>query len=61
MFFGINVISSEFVLFWAILALVNSGLAQSKHKDGLTWFVLSVVLGPVATLLIVISKRSSDD
>ncbi len=61
MFFGINFISIQFVLFWFILSLINSGLAQSKNKDGLTWFILSAVLGPVATLIIVMSKKSSDD
>jgi hypothetical protein len=59
--FGFDIFNKEFILFWAVLALVNSGLAQSKNRDGLTWFVLSVALGPIATLLIVISKRSADE
>jgi hypothetical protein len=39
---------------WGTLALVNAGLAQSKHRSGLVWFLLSLLLGPVATLLIVV-------
>ena len=39
---------------WGTLALVNAGLAQSKHRSGLNWFLLSVLLGPIATLLIVV-------
>ena len=39
---------------WGTLALVNAGLAQAKHRSGLGWFVASVFLGPVATLLIVV-------
>jgi ketosteroid isomerase-like protein len=33
----------------------NAGLAQSKGKSRVTWFVLSLLLGPVATFLIVIA------
>lgn len=33
--------------------LINAGLAQSKGRSGLNWFVLSLALGPVATFLIV--------
>lgn len=36
------------------LALINAGLAQSKNRSGLAWFLLSIVLGPIATLLIVV-------
>ncbi len=39
---------------WGTLALVNAGLAQGKHRSGLNWFLLSVLLGPLATLLIVV-------
>lgn len=59
--FGIDVLSHEVWLFWATLALVNSGLAQTKNKDGLTWFVMSIILGPIATLLIVLGKKNVDE
>ena len=39
------------------LALVNAGLAQSKNRRGLIWFVLSPPLGPLATFFIVLSDR----
>jgi len=39
---------------WGTLALINAGLAQGKKKSGLFWFLLSLILGPLATLLIVI-------
>lgn len=35
------------------LALVNAGLAQSKNRTGLGWFLLSLVLGPFATFILV--------
>jgi hypothetical protein len=40
------------------LALINAGLAQGKNRSGLLWFVLSLVLGPIATLIIVAMPRA---
>ena len=45
--------SNEFVVGWGTLMLINAGLAQSKGRSGLNWFILSLALGPVATFLIV--------
>jgi len=36
------------------LALINAGLAQSKNRSGLLWFLASLLLGPIATFLIVV-------
>jgi hypothetical protein len=38
---------------WGTLSLINAGLAQSKDRSGLFWWLVSLVLGPVATFLIV--------
>jgi hypothetical protein len=48
--------SSEFVVGWGTLMLINAGLAQSKGRGGLNWFLLSIFLGPIATFFIVISE-----
>jgi hypothetical protein len=37
---------------WITLALINAGLAQSKNLSGRNWFLLSLILGPIATLAI---------
>jgi hypothetical protein len=39
---------------WGTLALINAGLAQSKNRSGLAWFLISLLLGPIATFCIVI-------
>jgi hypothetical protein len=39
---------------WGTLALINAGLAQGKGRSGFLWFAGSLVLGPLATLLIVV-------
>lgn len=39
---------------WGTLALLNAGLAQGKNRSGLAWFLISLLLGPVATFLLVV-------
>jgi len=49
---------------WGTLALINAGLAQGKNRSGLNWFLLSLLIGPVATFILVafcekLKKQSS--
>jgi hypothetical protein len=44
---------SPYYIGWGTLALINAGLAQSKNRSGLTWFLISLLLGPFATFAIV--------
>lgn len=41
---------------WGTLSLINAGLAETKNRSRLNWFLLSLLLGPLATLLIVVWK-----
>jgi len=41
-----------YYLGWGTLALINAGLAQSKNRSGLNWFLLTI-FGPMATLCLV--------
>jgi hypothetical protein len=43
----------EWAVGWGTLALINAGLAQTKNRSGLNWFLLSLLLGPGATLILV--------
>ena len=45
---------SEYVAGWGTLSLINAGLAQGKGRSGLLWWLISLFLGPIATLLIVV-------
>ena len=45
--------TTSYAVGWGALALINAGLAQSKNHSGLLWFLLSLLLGPIATFLIV--------
>lgn len=49
-----NAAGGGFVVGWGTLALINAGLAQSRRRSGLVWFLLSLLIGPIATLLIVV-------
>jgi hypothetical protein len=46
---------------WGTLALVNAGLAQGKGRSGLSWFLLSLLLGPIATFFIVVMSPLAAD
>jgi hypothetical protein len=43
----------QFIVGLGTLALINAGLAQSKNRSGLFWFLVSLLLGPIATFLLV--------
>lgn len=43
---------------WGTLALINAGLAQSRRRSGMNWFLLSLFLGPIATLLLITVYRT---
>jgi len=45
---------TNFFVGWGTLALINAGLAQGKGRSGLAWCLLSLLLGPIATFLIVV-------
>ena len=47
----------EFVVGWGTLALINSGIARGKNRSGLNWFFLSIMLGPLATLTVVLLPK----
>ncbi len=45
---------SGYAVGWGTLALINAGLAQGKGRSGAVWFAVSLLIGPIATLLIVL-------
>jgi hypothetical protein len=51
---AVDRVTSSYAVGWFTLALINAGLAQGKRRSGLAWFLLSLVLGPVATFLLVV-------
>ena len=49
--------AGQYFLGWGSLCLINAVLAQGKNRSGLIWFLLSLVLGPVATFLLAIMAK----
>ena len=47
----------EYFVGWGTLSLINAGLAQSKGRSALGWWLGSLFIGPLATLLIVVLPR----
>ena len=45
---------------WGTLALINTGLAQAQRRNGLPWFIVSLFIGPFATLLLVLTYPKHD-
>jgi hypothetical protein len=45
---------AHYAIGWGTLSLINAGLAQSRGRSDLLWWLLSLLLGPLATFLIVV-------
>ena len=50
---------AQFAVGWGTLSLINAGLAQSKGRSGLLWWLVSLFIGPIATFLIVVLAERS--
>lgn len=53
-------VSAYTLSLWFVLSLINAGLAQGKGRRGFVWWLLSLLLGPIATFLIVILPAASE-
>ena len=42
---------------WLALAIVTAGLAETKGRRRWVWFLVGLVLGPIATALVVVWAR----
>ena len=54
-------LDSSFFVGWGTLSLINAGLAQGKGRSGLVWCLISLLVGTIATFLIVILSRIEND
>lgn len=52
---------TQYFVGWGTLSIINAGLAQAKGRSGLAWWLISLLLGPLATLLIVVLPRLQMD
>lgn len=50
----------QFAVGWFTLSLVIAGIAQGKNRSGLGWWLLGVILGPLALLILLFLERGPD-
>jgi len=50
-------VTGGYTVGWLTLSLINAGLAQGKGRRGLVWWLLSLILGPIATFLLVLLEK----
>jgi hypothetical protein len=50
----VSAVQASYSVGWLTLSLINAGLAQGKGRSGLAWWLISLLIGPFATLLIVL-------
>ncbi len=50
-------IGRSYAVGWGTLAMINAGLAQSKGRSRMAWFLASLLLGPIATFIIVVTDE----
>lgn len=51
------IMENEYVVGWGTLALINAGLAQGENRSGLNWLLISLLSGPLATLLLLFAEK----
>jgi hypothetical protein len=47
----------DYFVGWFTLSMVIAGIAQGKNRSGLGWWLLGVILGPLALLILLILDR----
>lgn len=55
----VTIPQETFFVGWGTLALINAAIAQLQGRSALPWFLFSCFLGPVATLLLLVTKKSA--
>jgi len=53
-----NYTNSGFYVGWGTLALINGNLAQLKGRSGVLWFLGSLLVGPIATFVLLLLGRA---
>lgn len=44
----------EYGFLWVLLAIINANIAASNRRSPVAWFLLSLVVGPLATVILLL-------
>ncbi len=47
-------ITPPYGVIWGMMAFVNAGLARGRNHSGLIWFLVSLLIGPIATIILIV-------
>ncbi|WP_166541984.1 hypothetical protein [Paenibacillus lutrae] len=47
------------LILWITLAFINIGFAEIKNMNKTFWFIISLIIGPIATIAIVTNKNDN--
>ena len=50
----------EVVVGWFTLGMIVAGIAQNKNRDGCSWFLLTMHLGPLALFILLCCEKLSN-
>ena len=50
-------LTKEVASIWATLSLVTAGIAQGKNRTGFGWWILSLIIGPLALLILLFMPK----
>lgn len=52
---------NEIAIGWGTFAMIVSGIAQSKNRSAIGWFVGALVFGPLALLCLLFCEKLEEE
>ena len=53
------IVYNSYFVGWGTLALINSAIAQLQGRRTLLWFFVSLLLGPIATIILLATYKKA--
>ena len=54
-------VGKQYFVGWGTLMLINAVLAQGKNRSGSVWFFISLLVGPIATLILALVPKLPEE
>jgi uncharacterized membrane protein len=53
------IVYNSYFVGWGTLSLINAAIAQLQNRSAWLWFFLSLLLGPIATFIMLITYKKA--